>query len=126
MLRSLAEINHHLRLNGRQVHQCRKAEVQIRTRKLLEVFMDELLLTLAQTGRHTRNGSKVHVRIDQSGNEIFSFFKKDQCSGRLFRSRISLDARDAAILNQHTAVIDVVQVLRRTMTTSVIKTRFVL
>ena len=53
------------------------------------------------------------VRIDQARNKKLSFSRNYRCAGRLLRSFSSLDAKDASVFDQHTARLDVIDLLGR-------------
>jgi len=113
----MSEVVQHAAIDHGQVDERGIAEVEVGTRKLFEVFLDPRRFgfgrTKAHLNPHSRNRSKMDVRVDQARNKKLSFSRNYCRAGRLLRSFLSLDANDASLIDQHAALFDVIELLGR-------------
>src|ERR1700674_1081719 len=113
MYRSVPEFIYHLEIVHRQIHNCRVAVVKVGAWELFEVGPDHLRLAFFLIRIHSRNRSKMNVRIDEAWNKKLPFPGNHRRTGRLLRPFFPLYADDAAVFDEHAALPDVIELLRR-------------
>src|SRR6266404_8354994 len=113
----MSEVVQHPAIDHGRVDERGITEVKVGTRKLFEVFLGPRRFGFGRTKvhlrPHSRNGSQVDVRVDQARNKKLSLSRNYRCAGRLRRRFFSVDANDASIFDQHTALLDVIELLWR-------------
>jgi hypothetical protein len=90
-----------------EIHECGIAIIQVRAWELLEVLPHDPGVGGHLVRVHPRHEGDVHVRVDQTGDEVLALSRYHRRTRRVVRYRVSINPGDTTVQDEDVAPYDV-------------------